>query len=248
MTDPLDPTTWDTPDGPYWRPGRYVLGAGVLFADVDGRGERPLCEASDLVLTVQAEQLERWGAVDGPVQMLDQKVTRVRRTLTTGTVDVRTENLELFFGADVVSLAAHTDTVSDRDELGENLWWQLGEVPAATTLTSLVDGGGALTEGVDFVFDAARGRIMALSDLTDLTATWSRAAQTALDVQPMRDVRGSVRFLPSSPSSSVGQDQFWPTCVIRPDGPLSLKSRRDFTRLGFEISIIGVDQPMYISG
>lgn len=236
--DALDPTTWSTPDGPYWRPGRHVLGAGVLFLDVDGRGERPLCEASDLVLTVQVETIERWGAVDGPVQMIDSKVTRVRRTLNTGTVDVSQENLELWYGADVVDLDAETETESARTVLGENLWWQLGDVPAPTTLVGLEDGGGALTDGEDYIFDAQRGRIMALADLSDLTATWSRSAVQTLDVQPARDVRGSVRLLSESSSSSSGIDHHWPVCVVRPDGPLSLKSRRDWLRLGFEIEIL----------
>lgn len=243
--DALDPTTWSTPDGPYWRPGTFVLGAGVLFVDTDGNGERPICEASDLVLTVQTEQLQRWGSVDGPVQLIDEVVTRVRRTVNTGTVDVCTENLQLFYGADVVALAENDETESTRDALGENLWWQLGDVPGPTELDSIEDGGGALTEETDYLFDAERGRIMALTDLTDLTVTWSRAAGTALDVQPFRAMRGSVRFLSTSSSSSAGRDHYWPSCVIRPDGPITLKSRRDWTRLGFEIAILDAGN-MYI--
>lgn len=236
--DALDPTTWSTPDGPYWRPGRHVLGAGTLFVDIDGLGERPICEASDLVLTVQVETLDRWGSVDGPVQMIDQKVTRVRRTLNTGTVDVRRENLQMWLGADLVTLAANSETVSTRDALSANCWWQLGDIPAATELDALEDGVGALTEGTDYIFDAARGRIMALVDLTDLTATWTRDAVEVLDTQPLRDVRGSVRLLSISSSSSAGHDHYWPLCVIRPDGPISLKSRRDWMRVGFEIQIL----------
>lgn len=222
----------------FWRPGNHVLGAGVVYFD-DGNGERPIIETDQFTVLVEAETAERWGAVDGPVQLVDARIVRVRRSATIGTTDIIAENVAMLFGAEEVTAVA-MGTTYNAPSTAAGLWYQCTSVPGPFTLTSVVFTN-ELTPvlGEHYDLDATRGRVQVLEDgLGELDVEFTASAVSLLDLQPQVEVRGALRFL-ADPTRGDGFDFYFPSVVIRPGGPLDTKSRSDWMRLGLDIDILG---------
>lgn len=219
-----------------WRPGNHILGAGVVYFD-DGDGERPIVEADQLAMLVEVERIERWGSIDGPLELLESAPTRVRRTLTIGTHDIIVENLALYFGGETSTptMSSSYSATSTR----ANRWYQCTDIPAPFTVSSVTFANEVTpVEGTHYEVDEDLGRIQVLQDgLGQMDVTFSADDVDLLTIGQAQ-VAGGVRFLADN-TVGAARNLWFPSCVIYPSDPIGWKSRSDYTRIGLTIEILG---------
>lgn len=249
----------------------FVLGAGKLYFDVfdasgNKTGERYLGDTPGFEVTVETENLEKWGSDAAVAEKLKDVTTQVTRNTTIQCDNIVDENLELFFIGDLETLSSSAGSVAS-EELGTvkgERYYQLGESDSNPTgvrdVENVVvhDGSSAETPYVlntDYELDAALARIHVLPGgslagnpafVNYDTKAGSRPQVKSVNTAPKS---GALRYIADN-TEGDNRDLYGPNVQLRPNGALPFKSRDTWQQLTFVAEFLksGDQAAVYIDG
>ena len=249
----------------------FVLGAGKLYFDAfdangNVTGERYLGDTPGFEVTIETENLEKWGSDSAIAEKLKDVTTQVTRNTTIQCDNISDDNLELFVIGDLQTVSSSAASVED-ESLGTVLasrYYQLGVSASVPTgvrdIENVVvhDGSTAATAytlGTDYTVDLTLGRIHVLPDgalagnaaFVDYdTTAGSRTQVLSSDTAPQS---GALRFIADN-TEGDNRDLYAPNVQLRPNGAMAFKSRDTWQQMQFvaELLVSGQKSAVYIDG
>lgn len=231
----------------------YTLGRGeIYFARKDPvtgelGGEAYFGNTPAFNISFEPEQLEHFSSDRGIREKDRSVILQVNRTGSLETDNISPKNVALFFFGSTEALTVAADSVTGEAVGGAagvevGMFYQLGATStnpsgaraivypgSSGTEFSLKKASTELTAGVDYILDAALGRVEILSggtvvDGDELTADYSVAATNRTRIiSGSTPIEGSLRFVAHNPTGE-NLDYFFPSVTLTPDGEYGLKS------------------------
>lgn len=243
----------------------YTLGRGELhFAKYlpgtrTPSGERYFGNTPELNYTAEQETLNHYSSDHG-IRRKDASVMLQLDYLATFITDnISPENLALFFLGEsfVQTTTAQTALTTTFAEIVPGQSYQLGtsaDAPTGMRNVANVTIAGA-EAGVDFVVDAARGRVTLLEESEvfvegeELTVTFDvEESARNRTVSKSTEVEGALRFLAFN-AAGDDIDFYMPYVKITPNGDFAIKGD-EWQQLPFNIEILkkGALESVYLDG
>lgn len=242
----------------------YTLGTGRLyFARKDPitgvlGGERYIGNTPEFSVTNEEERLEHRSS-DRPGRPKDKSITlQTNRTATFTTDNISPSNLALFFfgTAEALTVAAATVTGETIGAVEKGMFYQLGHTAAnpsgarnivfpgtGATVFSVNKTGSPLVAGVDYLLDAARGRVEILETSAtveegdELTVAYSVAASNRTRIiSGSSAIEGSLRYVGDN-SEGDNHDYYMASVSLSPNGDYALKAE-EWQTIPFTVDIL----------
>lgn len=249
----------------------FVLGAGKLYFDpfdANGNltGERYLGDTPGFEVTIETDNLEKWGSDTAVAEKLRDITTQVTRNSSIQCDNINDDNLALFVIGAMQTLSSSAGSVTD-EELGSVIgdrYYQLGVSDSTPTgvrdVTNVVvhdgsTGGTSYALNTDYTVDLTLGRLYVVEggDLEgneafvdyDTTAG-SRTQVLSSDTAPKS---GALRFIADN-TEGENRDLFAPEVKLRPNGAMAYKSRDTWQQMQFTAELLspGTKSALYIDG
>lgn len=242
----------------------YTLGRGrMYFARKDPLtgilgGERYLGNTPEFNTNFESETLDHYSSDRGIREKDASVILQINRTGSLVTDHIGPENVALFFFGEEQKLTVAQATVTDEpiNNVEKGMFYQLGMTnnnpsgargliyPGASgTLFALKKAAVTLVAGVDYVVDAALGRVEILETSTtvidgdDLTATYTVAASTRTRIiSGSSPIEGALRFVATNPTGK-NIDYYMPSVKLSPNGDYALKSD-EWQQIPFNVEIL----------
>ncbi|WOK01457.1 major tail protein with Ig-like domain [Pseudomonas phage UF_RH7] len=246
----------------------YVIGRGELHFNKfatgtkTGTGEMYFGNTPELSAASSIDTLDHYNSDHG-LKEKDESVTlEDSQTLTFSTDHIAPENLALWFGGDLSTLAI-TAATGQTYSLGAVILGRSYQIGASATtpsgarkVTNVVVKKGATTvapEG-NYEVDLELGRVYIESDATDviegdvLEVTFDQEAYSRqVIVGKAKEIRGALRFISDNPVGKQ-KDMFWPYVKITPNGDYALKGD-EWQVMSFTVEVLklnGTTERVYI--
>ncbi|MDO5646302.1 hypothetical protein [Paracoccus sp. (in: a-proteobacteria)] len=248
----------------------YTLGRGrIYFARRDPNtgllgGERYLGNTPEFNTNFESEELPHYSSDRGVREKDASAVLQINRTGSLITDNISPENVALFFFGTEQALTVAQTTVT-KEQVGvtgvgveKGMFYQLGQTAAnpsgaravifpgaSGTAFSVTKKGTAtaLVSGVDYVLDAALGRLEILPSSTtvkdgnilEVTYTVSASKRTRI-ISGSAAIEGTLRFVAVNP---VGKnvDYYMPHVKLSPNGDYALKGD-EWQQMPFTVEIM----------
>ncbi len=239
-----------------------LLGAGEIYIDIDGKGERYLGDTPGATLAFEATDLDVF-ASDGPdtSKRLTRVRTQVSRRLTATLRDMSMDNIALFVHGDLSNVAQATNQVTKFTQVHAGRSYQFAIGAADSVSVHKIKENGSVTSDsanndseANYVVNTELGRIYipAGSNLVKDSATHGIAVKfKQLARQQItshtKAIEGAARYV-ETPVHGEGRNLYIPQANIGASGEWELKSRdqEQQFQLAIEslgtITIDGVDQ------
>lgn len=243
----------------------YTLGRGeIQFGQFKTgtqvpRGERYLGNTPEFSISAEQEKLDHYSSDEGVRKKDASVLLQLDYTGSLITDHISPDNLAAFFLGEALTrtVVAATAVAFAFTDIEQGLTYQLGttdDTPTGARNVSNVTVTGAVA-GVDYVLDAALGRITVLEGSTVLLAESSldgtfdvEASTREMVISRASSVEGSLRFIAKNPAGEQ-RDYFMPWVKITPNGDFALKSD-EWQQLPFTLEILakGALEAIYIDG
>lgn len=229
---------------------KYTLGKGELYWD-DGKGERYVGNTTAFNITIESETLDHFDSDHGIRTKDDSVVLEVNRTGSFTTDNIATENLALYFMADISTVTQTNTPVVDEaiNDVEPGRFYQLGQttvnpqgVRNVSAVTVTKTPSTVLVEGTDYTLDAVSGRIYiveggAVASGDDLEIDYTPAANSRQRISTNNNasLTGKMRFISANPRGDQ-RDWYFPQITLRPEGEFALKGD-DWQAMSFAVEI-----------
>jgi len=233
----------------------YTIGRGDLFfaerrADGTLKGERPIGNSPELSISISSETVKHYSSARG-MRVQDREVpVQADYGASFTTDDVNPKNLAaLLLGETaVVAVTSAPDQTETFEDVEQGLAYQVG-ISAAhpaglqqITVTAVLVGVDAQTEGTDYIVDEALGRITivdggGIADGDDVIVEYDRNAYNQeQSVSGATVVEGALRYIAYNPEGD-NIDYYMPDVKLSPNGDFAIKTENDWAKMPFKVSI-----------
>lgn len=222
-------------------PDLLTIGAGDVFFDrfLAGapQGELHFGDAEALEGTAEIEKLENRTNMRGSRAVRKEVITASKYTVTATMKEFSADNVALAMLAEVLALSQGAATATDANVFGGaplkfDHWYRLqlnGVDVHYPSLTSLEQGGPALTEDIDYVFDRHTGMVKLLSTggAAEAATTWSGSVP-AIEGKQVHGfstprIEGRLRYRTAPDLLSGQQEEYvFHKCSVSPEGVMAL--------------------------
>lgn len=226
-------------------PQNYTLGRGMIYFGQFAPGtttptaERYFGNTPEFNLTIDVENLDHYSSDQGIREKDDSVVLQADRSGSLTTDSIRPDNIALFFfGAkETVTVVAAPGQTQSFDgspaglaiQLGTNALNPAGARNVANVVLVTTPPTPALTLGLDYNVDLARGRVLFeetenVKALTKVKFTYDvGASKRDRIISGSQPVEGCLRYIANNPKGG-NFDYFMPWVKITPNGDYALKS------------------------